>query len=54
MERAVPELGAGIRVTTRAGQVDASALALARRAAQEVASRAVAETAATEAPDAGG
>jgi F0F1-type ATP synthase membrane subunit b/b' len=33
----VPELGAGVRVTTSAGQVDASALALARQAAREVA-----------------
>jgi F0F1-type ATP synthase membrane subunit b/b' len=31
-ERLVPELGAGIRVSTRAGQVDASALAFARAA----------------------
>jgi F-type H+-transporting ATPase subunit b len=34
-ERAVAELGAGVRVTTGAGQVDASALALARRAARD-------------------
>jgi F0F1-type ATP synthase membrane subunit b/b' len=32
-ERVVGELGAGVRVTTPAGQVDATALALARRAA---------------------
>ena len=31
-ERVVPELGAGVRVTTPAGQVDASALSLARHA----------------------
>ncbi len=35
-ERAVAELGAGVRVTTGAGQVDASALALARRAARDI------------------
>lgn len=34
--RAVPELGAGVRVTTPDGQVDATALALARQAAQGV------------------
>jgi F0F1-type ATP synthase membrane subunit b/b' len=33
----VAELGAGVRVTTSAGQVDASAVALARQAAREVA-----------------
>jgi F-type H+-transporting ATPase subunit b len=45
--RTVAELGAGVRVTTPAGQVDASALALARRAAHDV-------TAATrEAPTSG-
>ncbi len=35
-ERTVPGLGAGVRVTTGAGQVDASALALAREAARQV------------------
>lgn len=34
--RTLAELGAGVRVTTSQGQVDASALALARRAAQAV------------------
>ncbi|MCA9631136.1 MAG: hypothetical protein KC766_25915 [Myxococcales bacterium] len=33
-ERVVPELGAGVRVTTRGGQVDATAAALARQAAE--------------------
>lgn len=42
-ERAVAELGAGVRVTTRAGQVDASALALARRAARDIAAAAAGE-----------
>ena len=42
-ERAVAELGAGVRVTTGAGQVDASALALARRAAQDIAAVAAGE-----------
>lgn len=32
--RTLPELGAGVRVTTSQGQVDASALGLARRAAE--------------------
>jgi F0F1-type ATP synthase membrane subunit b/b' len=36
-ERTVPELGAGVRVITPAGQIDASALALARQVAREVA-----------------
>jgi F-type H+-transporting ATPase subunit b len=36
-ERVVRQLGAGVRVTTGAGQVDGSAVALARRAAQQVA-----------------
>jgi hypothetical protein len=35
-EHVVTELGAGVRVTTAIGQVDASALALARQAAHEV------------------
>jgi len=35
-ERVVAELGAGVRVTTAAGQVDASAAAIARRAASEL------------------
>lgn len=35
-ERTVAELGAGVRVTTGAGQVDASAVALARRAARDI------------------
>jgi F-type H+-transporting ATPase subunit b len=35
-ERTVGELGAGVRVTTPAGQVDVTAVALARRAAQAV------------------
>ena len=35
-ERLAPELGAGVRVTTRAAQVDATAVALARQAAHEV------------------
>jgi F0F1-type ATP synthase membrane subunit b/b' len=39
-ERDVPELGAGLRITTRAGQVDASALALSRAAAERVAQQA--------------
>ena len=39
-ERTVAELGAGVRVTTTAGQVDASALAIARRAARELAAAA--------------
>jgi F-type H+-transporting ATPase subunit b len=39
-ERTVAELGAGIRITTAAGQVDASALALARRAARDLAAAA--------------
>lgn len=39
-ERIVRELGAGVRVTTAAGQVDASAVALARRAALAVKSAA--------------
>lgn len=36
-ERIVPELGAGVRVTTGAGQVDATAAGFARLAAREVA-----------------
>jgi F0F1-type ATP synthase membrane subunit b/b' len=36
-EHTVQELGAGVRVTTPSGQVDASALALARQAEREVA-----------------
>ena len=36
-ERTVTELGAGVRITTVAGQVDASALALGRQAARDVA-----------------
>jgi len=35
-ERIVDELGAGVRVTTLAGEVDATALSLARRASQAV------------------
>jgi len=35
-ERVVPELGAGVRVTTAAGQVDATAASLARQAALAV------------------
>lgn len=35
-ERVVSDLGAGVRVTTRAGQVDATAVSLARRAARSV------------------
>lgn len=35
-ERVVPELGAGVRLTSAAGQVDASAQALARQAARAV------------------
>lgn len=35
-ERVVPELGAGVRVTTIAGQVDATAVSLARHAARIV------------------
>lgn len=42
-ERAVAELGAGVRVTTGVGQVDASALALARRAARDIAAVAAGE-----------
>lgn len=42
--REVPELGAGVRVTTSAGQIDGSALAIARQAAREV------SAAATERP----
>jgi len=34
MERVVPELGCGVRVTTTAGQVDATALSLARHVAR--------------------
>jgi len=41
--RHVPELGAGVRVTTPAGQVDATAVALAREAAEVVAASARAE-----------
>jgi F0F1-type ATP synthase membrane subunit b/b' len=37
VERIVPELGAGVRITTQVGQVDASAAAIARLAAREVA-----------------
>jgi F0F1-type ATP synthase membrane subunit b/b' len=37
-EHVVGELGAGVRVTTPAGQVDATAVALARRAAEAVGS----------------
>ena len=36
VERLAPDLGAGVRVTTPQGQVDASALALAREIAREV------------------
>jgi len=36
VERVAPDLGAGIRVTTPQGQVDGSALALAREMAREV------------------
>jgi F0F1-type ATP synthase membrane subunit b/b' len=35
-DRLAPELGAGVRVTTSAGQVDATAVGLARHAAREV------------------
>jgi len=35
-ERIVPELGAGVRVTTAGGQVDTTASAIARQAAREV------------------
>jgi F0F1-type ATP synthase membrane subunit b/b' len=35
-ERVVAELGAGVRITTSAGQVDATALSLARSAARQV------------------
>jgi F-type H+-transporting ATPase subunit b len=35
-ERVVPDLGAGVRVTTSEGQVDASALSIAREAARAV------------------
>lgn len=35
-EEVVADLGAGVRVTTRRGQVDASAAALAREAAQRL------------------
>ncbi len=38
-ERQLPELGAGVRITTDAGQVDASALSLARHAANVVTER---------------
>lgn len=34
--RVVPELGAGVRITTDAGQVDVTALGIARHAAQQV------------------
>jgi F0F1-type ATP synthase membrane subunit b/b' len=49
VERVVPELGAGVRVTTPAGQVDATALAFARRAAATVSSATVPEAAPTDA-----
>ncbi|HEX7785400.1 MAG TPA: hypothetical protein VF653_04195 [Methylomirabilota bacterium] len=48
-ERTVTELGAGVRITTATGQVDASALAIASHAA-----RALAATAGDEAGGAGG
>ncbi|MGR8918776.1 MAG: hypothetical protein ACU85V_04085 [Gammaproteobacteria bacterium] len=38
-ERVVAELGAGVRVTTPAGQIDATAVAIARQAARAVAAR---------------
>jgi F-type H+-transporting ATPase subunit b len=37
-ERVVGELGAGVRVTTKGGQVDATAISIARRAARAVSS----------------
>lgn len=37
VQRIVPELGAGVRITTHAGQVDATAAGIARLAAREVA-----------------
>jgi F0F1-type ATP synthase membrane subunit b/b' len=39
-ERVVDELGAGVRVTTAAGQVDATAISFARRAARAVSNHA--------------
>jgi hypothetical protein len=38
-QRTVPELGAGVRITTSAGQIDASASNLAREAARQVAAQ---------------
>jgi F0F1-type ATP synthase membrane subunit b/b' len=51
-ERTVPELGAGVRVTTRAGQVDASALSIAREAARAVNVAFTKQTATGGGPDA--
>lgn len=51
-ERTVGELGAGVRVSTAAGQVDASALALGRRAAHDLAAATGAEAGGGGDPDA--
>lgn len=51
-ERIVRELGAGVRVTTPAGQVDATALSLARRAAVAVKNAGVPAPHSVEASDA--
>lgn len=49
-EREVPELGAGVRITTRAGQVDASALSLSRAAAERIAQQAAGRSEGSEPP----
>jgi F0F1-type ATP synthase membrane subunit b/b' len=49
-EQVVDDLGAGVRVTTSAGQVDASAPALARQAAEQVTAAMISEATAA-APD---
>lgn len=43
-ERTVAELGAGVRVTTTSGQIDASARALSREAARQLAGRLAAQS----------
>lgn len=43
-ERVVPELGAGVRITTPAGQVDATATSIARRAGRTVSGLALGST----------
>ena len=40
-QRVVSELGAGVRVTTAAGQIDATALSVARQAASAVSAEAI-------------